>query len=188
MNGAQPLTPEDGYEALYARHYRQILAYCGRRLPSDDTLDAVADTFLVAWRRRDEIPAGDAERAWLYGVAFRVVSNYRRSARRRRRLNERVERLRAPTPEEPDGQVLRREADRRVIAALGRLAPLDREVLLLRLWEELPSAQIAAALGISDAAVRKRTSRARRRLARQLDVRNSQSEVIPIRPERGGPA
>ena len=63
MNRAQPLTPEDGYEALYARHYRQILAYCGRRLPSDDTLDAVADTFLVAWRRRDEIPAGDAERA-----------------------------------------------------------------------------------------------------------------------------
>jgi RNA polymerase sigma-70 factor (ECF subfamily) len=36
---------------------------------ADDAADVIAETFLTAWRRLDEIPAGDQARLWLYGVA-----------------------------------------------------------------------------------------------------------------------
>ena len=162
---------EAEFEALYHRHYRHVLGYCGRRVPSSDVQDAVADTFLVAWRRFDEVPAGDAERPWLYGVAYRVIGNQRRSESRRRRLTDRVGGVRAPHIESPDLQVVRREADRDVMAALAELNAADREVVLLNLWEELTGPEIARVLGISEAAVRKRTSRARKRLKRLLEAR-----------------
>lgn len=161
---------ETEFEALYHRHYRYVLGYCGRRVPPSDVQDAVADTFLVAWRRFDEIPAGEAQRPWLYGVAYRVIGNKRRSDSRRRRLSERVAGLRAASVESPDVQVVRRVADRGVLEAVGKLSDLDREVILLALWEELTSPEIAGVLNISEAAVRKRTSRARKRLQALLKV------------------
>lgn len=168
MFGVQPSSTEDHFDAMYARNYRPILAYCGRRLPSAEALDAVSDTFLVAWRRRDEVPAGAAERPWLYAVARRVVANHHRSARRRHHLEERLATDRQPATEAVDDQVLRTEPDQQVIEALNRLGDIDREIVLLRLWEELSFAEVANSLGMSEVAVRKRTSRARRRLQRLL--------------------
>jgi hypothetical protein len=54
---------------LYDRHGRDVLAYALRRASPDDAADAVADTFLVAWRRLAEVPAEPEARLWLYGVA-----------------------------------------------------------------------------------------------------------------------
>ncbi len=179
------VSPEDAFHLMFARNYKHILAYCGRRLPSADALDAVADTFLIAWRRFDEVPGGEGERPWLYGVAYRVVSNHRRSTRRRHRLLRRVESLAVLPPELPDGLVLRQEAERQVLAALSKLGEIDREILLLRLWEELSIPRIAEILGISEVAVRKRNSRAVRRLEAMLEMEKS-SDVIPLRDEQGG--
>ncbi len=48
----------------------------------------MAETFLVAWRRLDDVPADALP--WLYGVARRVLANERRSAGRRAALEQRV--------------------------------------------------------------------------------------------------
>jgi DNA-directed RNA polymerase specialized sigma24 family protein len=40
----------------------------------------VAETFAIAWRRVDAIPAGDQARLWLYGVARNVLAEHRRGA------------------------------------------------------------------------------------------------------------
>ena len=173
-----PSSARDHFDAMYARHYRHILAYCGRRLPSAEALDAVSDTFLVAWRRLDDVPPGPAERPWLYGVARRVVANHHRSATRRRQLVERVAGDGKSVLEAVDAQVLRAEADQEVIAALDRLGEVDREIVLLRLWEELTHLEIAEIVGMSDVAVRKRLSRARRRLQRLLQVDSEPEEVL----------
>jgi len=177
---------EDGtFEAMYHRHFRHVLAYCGRRLPASEAADAVSDTFLVAWRRFAEMPGGEGERPWLYGVAHKVVSNHRRSAGRRGQLTERVKAIRRATVSDTAVQVVRAEADREVLEAIAQLAQLDQEVILLSLWEELPSPQVATALGISEAAVRKRKSRARRRLQRLLQPREEIAVVIPITEAEG---
>jgi RNA polymerase sigma-70 factor (ECF subfamily) len=68
----------------------------------------------------------------------------------------------------PSGQSLRREIRDRVRRALARLAPRDREILVLRHLEELRTAEIAAIFGLTEEATRKRQVRALERLHKQL--------------------
>jgi RNA polymerase sigma-70 factor (ECF subfamily) len=178
---------EAPFELLYTAHHRAILAYCARRCPRWDAWDAAAEVFVVAWRRLDDIPPAEEARAWLIGVAFRVLANQRRSAGRRARLFERASRDRAWAPM-PDEQVLRNEEDREVMEALSRLSRTDREIVQLTLWEELTPGDIAAVLGISRAAVDQRYARAKKRLARQLegDRFMRRSATQPVAKEGGG--
>lgn len=50
---------------------------CGEPPTPKDAADAVAETFLVAWRRLPEVPSGEEARPWLYGVARRTLANQR---------------------------------------------------------------------------------------------------------------
>ena len=70
----------------------------------------------------------------------------------------------------PSGRLLRAELRERVQAALESLEPRDREVLVLRYLEQLTSKEIAAVLGISEAAVKTRHRRALERLRARLDI------------------
>jgi DNA-directed RNA polymerase specialized sigma24 family protein len=64
------------FDALFASYSSDIVAYCRWRAGSaSDAQDAVADVFLTAWRRVDELPEGDAARVWLYATARRVIPN-----------------------------------------------------------------------------------------------------------------
>jgi RNA polymerase sigma-70 factor (ECF subfamily) len=177
---------EAPFELLYAAHHRAILAYCARRCPRWDAWDAAAEVFVVAWRRLDEVPSEEA-RAWLIGVAFRVLANQRRSANRRARLFERASRDRAWAPM-PDEVLLRSEEEREVIDALFRLSRTDREIVQLTLWEELSPNEIATVLGISRAAVDQRYARSKKRLARELerDSKMKGSATQTIAREGGG--
>jgi RNA polymerase sigma factor (sigma-70 family) len=149
------------FDALFASYSPDIVAYCSWRAGSaSDAQDAVADVFLTAWRRLDQLPEGDAARVWLYATARRVIANQRRSNRRRVALQERLALEAASVPHEPPA------SDREetlVRAALRRLAPPDREVLLLAEWEGLSAAQIAGVLGCLAVTARGRLHRARRR-------------------------
>jgi RNA polymerase sigma-70 factor (ECF subfamily) len=69
----------------------------------------------------------------------------------------------------PSARLLASELRDRVRAALDALEPRDREVLVLRYLEQLSSKEIAAVLGISEAAVKTRHRRALERLRRRLD-------------------
>lgn len=156
---------ESRFRQLYEQHGRAIFAYALRRLEDpDDAADVLADTFLVAWRRAADVPAGDEGRLWLYGVARRVLANRQRGERRRRRLDERL-RNEVGTA---SGDQMPDRGSAEVGAALARLEPTDRELIRLAGWEELSPKQIAGVLGISSVAARSRLHRARRRLRDQL--------------------
>jgi RNA polymerase sigma factor (sigma-70 family) len=159
---------EESFRDLYAAHGRAILAYAVRRSRDpQDAADVLAETFLVAWRRLDDVPAGDQARLWLYGVARRTLANQARSERRRERLAERLrhELPAAVTAVAPPSA----GTDWAVLTALRALEDPDREILLLAGWERLEAGQIAAVLGISGVAARARLHRARRRLRARLE-------------------
>lgn len=153
------------FEALYAANHAPILGYALRRTGSpDDAADILAETFLTAWRRLDELPPGDDAKLWLYGVARRVLANYYRGERRRSAL---ADRLRAElagsyVPPEFDGE------SAKIAEALRRLPQQQRELLALDAWEGLDYGEIAIVLGCSRNAVRIRLHRARIRLAAEL--------------------
>ncbi|MDA0168902.1 sigma-70 family RNA polymerase sigma factor [Solirubrobacter taibaiensis] len=153
---------ERRFRALFDTHRRLVLGYALRRVDEPaDAADVVAETFLVAWRRLGDVPEGEAARAWLLGVARRVLANHRRGERRRDGLADRLARELTTVSVDRDGdQVVRR--------ALERLSEEDRELLLLAGWEGLAPAEIAKATGTLAVTVRSRLHRARRRLRTEL--------------------
>ena len=110
------------FDALFASYSSDIVAYCSwRAVSASDAQDAVADVFLTAWRRLDELPEGDAARVWLYATARRVIANQRRSSRRRFALQERLTLEAASAPQESS------DREQAVVhEALRRLGPRDR--------------------------------------------------------------
>jgi RNA polymerase sigma-70 factor (ECF subfamily) len=153
---------EERFRALYDAHYWRVLAYAVRRTNQrDDAHEAVAEVFSIAWRRFDDIPEG-AELPWLYGVARRVLANQRRAHGRWTRLLGRVGLLEGRERSEPGAELPDHFADIR--AALTRLNPTEREILLLTLWEGLSQAEVGEMLGLSENAVAIRAHRARRKL------------------------
>lgn len=155
------------FEDLFEACHRPLLAYAARRCPTlADAEDVVADAFVVAWRRLDDMPMGDGSLLWLYGVARRTIANQRRGRARRGRLQERLETtfdrpgLAAGAPTQPD--------DGTALEALARLSAADQELLRLVAWEELTHAEIGQVLGISANAVAIRLHRARARFEAAL--------------------
>jgi RNA polymerase sigma factor (sigma-70 family) len=162
------------FEAVYAAHRGPILGYVLRRTDNpDDAADVIAETFLTAWRRLEDIPRDPQARLWLYGVARRILANHHRGERRRSAL---ADRLRADLaagyrPPAFDG-------DRaRIAEAFRRLPAGDRELLALSAWEGLDYGQIAVVFGCSRNAVRLRLFRARKRLAAELAAGRAPSAV-----------
>ena len=83
------------FDALFEGHRFDVASYCSWRAASrSDAEDAVAEVFLVAWRRLESVPSGDTARAWLYATARRLLANQRRSRRRRDALEDRLARER----------------------------------------------------------------------------------------------
>lgn len=163
------------FRAFYAAHLEALLAYALRRVEQPaDAADVVADTFLVAWRRRDFLPPGDEARLWLYGVARKALANHHRGGRRRERLGMRLrERLAQLPARDPAAEGTDRAA---VHAAMRRLSDTDRELLALSAWEGLSPTEIGEVLKLPATTVRTRLSRARARLR----------ELLGNEPEVGG--
>jgi RNA polymerase sigma-70 factor (ECF subfamily) len=160
---------ESAFVSLVERNSRPILAFALRRTDRpEDAADIVSDVMLVAWRRLADVPAGDEELLWLYGVARRVLANQRRARGRRDRLGERLrDAVSAAMTEDLADTHARSAGIRRALAALPEA---DREVLILQAWEGLDTKEIATVLDIEPATVRSRAHRARARLRTELDA------------------
>ena len=153
---------ERRFRALFDTHRALVLGYALRRVDEPaDAADVVAETFLVAWRRLDDVPADALP--WLYGVARRVIADSRRTSRRQEALTDRLAAVQEPSSTEPT------ETDPELLAALARLSTRERELLLLVHWEDLEPRRAALALGCARATVATRLWRAHRRLRTELD-------------------
>jgi RNA polymerase sigma-70 factor (ECF subfamily) len=171
--------PEAGFDALYRSAGPAVLAYALSRCTSrEDALDVTAETFLVAWRRRAELPLDpDDARAWVFGVARGCLANVVRGDRRSHRLGQRLlETWEVATLPDPARIHEGRADTREVRHALDALSADDRELVTLTTWEGLTPAQAGALLGLTPVAARSRLHRARLRLRASLtpDVTTSE--------------
>ena len=167
-DGSDGTEQEQRFRLMYLSHFQSIYRYSARRVGvGHEASDVVADVFTVAWRRIDDAPLPPEELLWLYGVARRVVSEYRRTETRRGRLTERLRsvQITAPSNSLPD-----ETAQDRLIEAMGTLRPDDGEALRLVLWEELSHTEAAQVLGCTVNAVAIRVHRAKARLREALQI------------------
>jgi RNA polymerase sigma-70 factor, ECF subfamily len=173
------------FEALFREHHPVVRAFARRRVPPEAVDDIVSETFLVVWRRLDDVP--EPALPWLLIVARNVAGTERRGAARRQRLwlkaqSGHVEDYDSGQPEIGDG---------RVVGALARLKERDREALTLVAWDGLTPAQAAAVLGEPSVRFRQRLHRAGHRLRAQLAAELRPEEPAPPRHDHaptGGPS
>ena len=148
---------------LFDRHAVPVHRYLARRIgaPADDLL---AETFLVAFRRRASYTSDVGVRPWLFGIATNLVRRHVRTEERRYRALARLAAGEVAPPviedaiDRLDAGALRRD----LALALASLHRRDRDVLLLTAWADLSYEQIAAVLDIPLGTVRSRLHRARR--------------------------
>ena len=163
------------FEAMFRRCEEPVLSYALRRAPAEIARDAVADAFVAAWRRFDELPQDPLP--WLIGATRKTLANQRRATARQARLAERL------TGEHPDDVFAPdARADEPVVwRALRGLSAADRETLALVAWDGLTPTQAARSLDCAPVAFRVRLHRARQRLERALE---HESEADRRRVER----
>ena len=169
------------FDACFDAHYSNLLAFAIRRVGDHASAeDVLAETFAVAWRRRESLP--DPALPWLYGIASRVISNQRRGSRRQLRLGGRLASERTDRGRDPAELVGEREA---VVAAFESCTDAQRAVLMLVAWEGLDARDGGAVLGCSAAAFRVRLHRARRALTKHLNASGQEADewTAPRKPE-----
>ena len=130
------------------------------------------ETFIAALRSLRSYQERQSLRAWLYTIAL----NRSRSQLRKRKVLERlktslaasfrIENQKQPTPEET---ILRGEQGKAVWEALAQLDERHRLVVILRYFHELPTAEIATILSISEGTVHSRLHSAREKLRTALN-------------------
>lgn len=160
------------FDELYRRTRSEVLAYLVARCASaEEAADALAETFLRAWEKRNTLNDDQHARLWLYRTARNVSLQ---EHRRRRVADGLVQRLSdeiSETIESADD----RSRDEQLHAALRTLGSVEREIIMLTAWDGLAPREIAVVLGISANAVRIRLHRARGNVRKALDQASATS-------------
>ncbi|MGK5559290.1 RNA polymerase sigma factor, partial [Actinomadura kijaniata] len=127
----------------------EIHRYVAWRLGAVIADDVVADTFLVAFRRRGDYDLSQADaRPWLYGIASNLIRDHRRAETRRHRMLARTPAAHATESfdERSTARIAAESMQPRLRAVIAKLSAADRDLLLLIAWAELSYEQAARAL------------------------------------------
>ncbi len=157
---APAVVPSDAEELathLFERYANEIFAYLLRMIGDRETAqDLAQDTFLAAYRARDQIARLENPRAWLYRIATNLALN---ALKRRRRFAW----LPWHSDERPANGNLAEEVGRQTLIemALAALPPDYRAALLLYAHYGFRISEVAEALNLSEGAARMRLHRAR---------------------------
>lgn len=168
-------TDPEWFAGLFDRHHRPIHHYAARRLGTHAADDIVAETFLIAFRRRETYDLTRSHALpWLYSIATRLIARHRRDEERYLRALHRtgVDPLPEPLADQVTGRVTAQDQERRLAGALAQLSAGDRDVLLLVAWGDLSYEETADALSIPVGTVRSRLHRARRKVRAALGDRH----------------
>lgn len=174
---------DQAFARVVTAHRDAILRYGLRRLDNrSDAEDLVADTFIVVWRRFDELPSRNEELFWLYAIARRVLASQHRSRQRSLRLESRLAFERELGQDSPRFSM---EDIDELMAALGSLAPEEREIIELAYWEKLSYRELGLVLDCSEKAAGIRLSRARHALRELLNAATKSVHPTPLIVNRG---
>jgi RNA polymerase sigma factor (sigma-70 family) len=158
------LRDPEAFAGLFDRHAAEIHRYAARRLGTEVADDVMAETFAVAFQRRDRYDLAQSEAIpWLYGIATNLIRGHRRAeARRWRALARDVASTEVESEADRVAARVSAQAGRReLMRALAGLPARQRDVLLLYAWAELDYDAIAQALAVPVGTVRSRLHRAR---------------------------
>jgi RNA polymerase sigma-70 factor, ECF subfamily len=161
------------FDELVLRHQNSAYATAVSLIADFDLAkDVVQDAFIEAYVRLPRLNDRDRFGGWLRGIVRNMVRRAHREARRVRALiDERQPGEDLVDPAWPPSHHASGGEDaERALSALGRLSEANREAICLHYLEDLPYAEIAALLKVSEATVLGRLQRGRQQLRKELAV------------------
>jgi RNA polymerase sigma-70 factor, ECF subfamily len=174
----QRLEDGDYYAAvctqLYETHQRGLLRYCAARLGDALGAEVMQEVFVTMVTTLRTYRPGPPVEGWLFGMAKQKCQQALRNRTRRQDIatafgKDIWQQLHAEASPLPGAGMEAREQATHLATSLTKLPELERIVLHWRFHRGLSVAESAEALGMSEAAVRKRLQRALRRLKELMD-------------------
>lgn len=133
--------------AVYAAHADWLVQTLGRMgIPERDRDDLAHDAFVIVHRRLAEYDPSRPLKPWLFGIAFRVASQYRRRSHNRLEVLHGSGAYAVPGSVGPDGQASARRRLALVAAALDRLGDTRRAVFIMHELDGFSIPEIAAVI------------------------------------------
>jgi len=158
---------ETALDTLMSR-YRRPLCHLAYRMVGNaaDAEDLAQQAFVQAYQNLAGFQRQSTFKTWLYRIAINLCKNHLRKSR----PSEPLEDGRPLADQRPGvlSEIIGGQRIERLRAALGGLPPRQREVLVLRVYEELPYEQIAALVGCSENSAKVNFHHAVRNLRRRL--------------------
>jgi RNA polymerase sigma-70 factor (ECF subfamily) len=163
---------------MVIRKYRDRLFYHAAGIVKDwqEAYDVVQEVFIRAMRETRLYNLDFKIKAWLFRVTTNLCFNLVRDRRRRGQILENKVRPPDRTYADQLDQVFSGERQTEVLAAIEKMTPNHREILMLRYYDELSYSEISDVLEVKLGTVMSRLSRARSRLLAEMGQDN------PLRP------
>ena len=169
------------FEQLLLAHQKKVYNLCLRMAANpDDALDLSQEAFIKAWRALGQYQFEASFSTWLFRLTSNVCIDFLRRKKRQQHVSltfsddeDEGKELSVPDPEPlPEERVIFNEKQAAIRAAMNAL-PVDfREILQLRVVQELPYEQIAQIMDLPVGTVKSRLARARLQLKKRLDAGN----------------
>ena len=170
------------FEQLLLAHQKKVYNLCLRMAANpDDALDLSQEAFIKAWRTLGQYQFEASFSTWLFRLTSNVCIDFLRRKKRRQETSltenyddsdEGAELSLPDCAPLPEQQAITNETKIELARAMGQLAPDHREILQLRVVEDLPYEQIADILGVRVGTVKSRLARARLSLRKILKAGN----------------
>ena len=133
---------------------------------TDDARDAVQDVFIKLWNSRETLDAVTSTEAYCYTLVRNICIDRLRRARKTVNPEEMPERSADDPP--PDREVMTRETLRKTLRCIEGLPPKQRDIIRMRIFEELEYDEIARKLGMTEINTRVQLSLARKALKNKM--------------------
>jgi RNA polymerase sigma-70 factor, ECF subfamily len=157
------------FDELFARYRDPLHGFFRRRLDSPERAeDLTQETFLAVIRAASRYEPRAPLRTYLFGIAFKLLS-----AERRKQASNPASQIKDEPASDPESDLVLS-----VRQALGRLEATEREILMLREYEQLSYSDIADLLRIPLNTVRSRLFRARLAFKQFLDAKQNRDQSI----------
>ena len=159
----------DAFAQLYEKYKSNVYAYSFRLLQNvSNAEDAVQNAFMKAYQSISTLDDPSAFKYWLFIIARNEVYSLIRKSRSNGQSKSLDESEEVWADETPLSEAIQTNTSDIVQAFLGRLKTEYREVLILREYDQLSYAEIAAVTGDTESSVKSRIFRARKELTKKL--------------------
>ena len=167
------------FEDLVHRYEPRLFGFLFRLTANEaDAADLFQETFLRVFTKAHDFQGKGSFRSWLYAIAANLCRSH--AARRARLVPTDPEDLPDPPNEDPlpDSALVSKAIGRRIAAAVSVLPPEQREVFVLKAYEELSYPEIAMALNVAEGTAKTLVHRGVRILRRRLRETGIEYRVV----------